>query len=50
MQVSVENLSPIERRLTVGVPAERIETEVESRLQKAAKLFVLTVSDRVKYR
>jgi len=37
MQVSVENLSPIERRLTVGVPAERIETEVESRLQKAAK-------------
>jgi len=37
MQVSVENLSPIERRLTVGVPAERIESEVESRLQKAAK-------------
>jgi len=37
MQVSVENLSPIERRLTVGVPAERIESEVESRLLKAAK-------------
>ncbi len=37
MQVSVENLSPIERRLTVGVPAERIESEVESRLQKAAQ-------------
>lgn len=37
MQVSVENLSPIERRLTIGVPAERIESEVESRLQKAAK-------------
>jgi len=37
MQVSVENLSPIERRLTVGVPAERIESEVASRLQKAAQ-------------
>jgi len=37
MQVSVENLSPIERRLTVGVPAERIESEVASRLQQAAR-------------
>ena len=37
MQVSVENLSPIERRLTIGVPAERIESEVASRLQQAAK-------------
>lgn len=37
MQVSVENLSPIERRVTVGVPAERIESEVSSRLQQAAK-------------
>jgi len=37
MQVSVENLSSIERRLTVGVPAERIESEVEGRLQQAAQ-------------
>lgn len=37
MQVSVENLSSIERRLTVGVPAERIESEVEGRLQQTAK-------------
>lgn len=37
MQVSVENLSPIERRLTVGVPAERIESEVEGRLKQTAK-------------
>lgn len=37
MQVSVESITNIERRITVGVPAERIETEVESRLKKAAQ-------------
>lgn len=37
MQVSVETLNNIERRMTVGVPAERIESEVESRLKRAAK-------------
>ena len=37
MQVSVENLSSIERRLTVGVPAERIESEVEGRLKETAQ-------------
>lgn len=36
MQVSIETTSGLERRLTVGVPAERIETEVDIRLQKAA--------------
>ncbi len=36
MQVSIETTSGLERRLTVGVPAERIESEVKSRLQKAA--------------
>ena len=36
MQVSIETTSGLERRLTVGVPAERIEAEVKSRLQKAA--------------
>ena len=33
MQVSVESVSNLERRMTVEVPAERIDKEVESRLQ-----------------
>ncbi len=37
MQVSIETTSVLERRLTIGVPAERIESEVNSRLQKAAQ-------------
>ncbi len=37
MQVSIETTSALERRLTVGVPAERVENEVNARLQKAAK-------------
>jgi trigger factor len=37
MQVSIETTSGLERRLTVGVPAERIDSEVDSRLQKAAR-------------
>jgi trigger factor len=37
MQVSIETTSGLERRLTVGVPAERIDNEVVTRLQKAAK-------------
>ena len=37
MQVSIETTSGLERRLTVGVPAERVDVEVDSRLQKAAK-------------
>jgi len=37
MQVSIETTSGLERRLTVGVPAERIDSEVITRLQKAAK-------------
>ena len=37
MQVSIETTSNLERRLTVGVPAERVEVEVNSRLQKAAQ-------------
>ncbi len=35
MQVSIETTGGLERRLTVGVPAERIEKEVTARLQKA---------------
>lgn len=37
MQVSVESTSAIERRMTVGVPAERIENEVNKRLQQTAR-------------
>ncbi|WP_137817127.1 trigger factor [Pseudomonas sp. 2FG] len=36
MQVSVENTSALERRMTIGVPAERIEAEVNKRLQQTA--------------
>lgn len=37
MQVSVENTSALERRMTIAVPAERVETEVNKRLQQTAK-------------
>lgn len=37
MQVSVETTSALERRLTIGVPAERVENEVNARLQRAAQ-------------
>jgi len=37
MQVSIETTSGLERRLTVGVPAARIDSEVDERLKKAAK-------------
>ena len=37
MQVSVENTSALERRMTIGVPAERIEAEVNKRLQQTAQ-------------
>jgi trigger factor len=37
MQVSVESTSSIERRMTIGVPAEKVDQEVEQRLQKTAK-------------
>lgn len=37
MQVSIESSSGLERRLKVEVPAERIDSEVDARLQKEAK-------------
>ncbi len=37
MQVSIETTTGLERILTVGVPAERVDGEVETRLKKAAK-------------
>jgi len=36
MQVSVENTTALERRLSITVPAERIETAVNKRLQQTA--------------
>ncbi|OUS17677.1 trigger factor [Gammaproteobacteria bacterium 50_400_T64] len=37
MQVSIETTSGLERRMTVGVPAEEIDKEVVQRLQKASQ-------------
>jgi trigger factor len=37
MQVSLETTSALERRLTIGVPAARVENEVNARLQRAAQ-------------
>lgn len=37
MQVSIETTAGLERRLTVGLPAEQIDNEVLERLQKASK-------------
>lgn len=41
MQVSIETTSGLERRLTVGVPAEVIDNEVNKRLQQAQKTVKL---------
>jgi trigger factor len=37
MQVSVETTQGLERRMKVQVPAERIESEVDQRLQRVGK-------------
>ena len=37
MQVSVENLGKLERKLTVRVPAEQYETQVKARLAEVAR-------------
>jgi len=39
MQVSLETLSGLERKLTIEVPAETIDKQVQSRLAEAAKTF-----------
>ena len=36
MRVSVETMSGLERRVTVGVPADRVDSAVQKRLQEAA--------------
>ena len=37
MQVSVENVSKLERKLTVSVPAERLESKVSERLRDLSR-------------
>lgn len=37
MQVSLESTSNIERRMTIGVPAEEVDQQVDQRLREAAK-------------
>lgn len=37
MQVSIETLSKLERKMTVEVPAEQVENQVRNRLQEAAR-------------
>lgn len=37
MQVSIESTSALERRMTIGVPAERLEAEITKRLQQTAR-------------
>jgi trigger factor len=39
MQVSIETLSSLERRMTIEVPAERVESQVQTKLQEAARNF-----------
>ncbi len=39
MQVSIETLTGLERRMTIEVPAEEVESQVRNRLQEAAKTF-----------
>ncbi len=39
MQVSLETLSDLERKLTIEVPAEKIDSQLQSRLSDAAKTF-----------
>lgn len=41
MQVSIETLTGLERRMTIEVPAEQVESQVRSRLQEAAKTFIM---------
>ncbi len=42
MQVDVETTSSLERRLTIGVPADRIESQITAKLQKASKTVRLS--------
>lgn len=37
MQATVENISPLERRIRISVPRAQIDTEIESRLKRLAR-------------
>ena len=37
MQVSIESTSALERKMTIAVPAERVESRVADRLREAAR-------------
>lgn len=41
MQVSIETTEGLERKMTVGIPAEQLDGEVEKRLKEAAKTIQL---------
>ena len=41
MQVSVETTEGLERKMTIAVPSERIENDVDLRLREAAKTMRL---------
>jgi trigger factor len=41
MQVSIETLSSLERKMTIAVPPERVESQVEARLQEAARTVAI---------
>ena len=41
MQVSVETTEGLERKMTIAVPGERVDTAVNARLQEAAKTIQL---------
>lgn len=50
MQVSVEATSALERRMTVGVPAARIESAVDKSLQQTARRAKVPASARARCR
>ena len=41
MQASIETISTLARKMTIAVPAERVETQVEQRLNEAARTVQL---------
>ena len=47
MQVSVENVGKLERKLVVRLPADAYESTVRSRIAEAGRLLGVTVHDHV---
>jgi trigger factor len=41
MQASIETISTLERKMTIAVPAERVESQVQNRLNEAARTVQL---------